>query len=75
MKGEAENRLLDQLLGHFKEKGWLTGGGKQRTDSTHVLSAIRERNRIECPDPRADVESSRVALRRRSDGDVREERM
>ena len=47
MNGEAEQRLLDQLLGHFKEKGWLSEGGKQRTDSTHVLSAIRERNRLE----------------------------
>ncbi len=34
-------------LGHFQEKGWLSPGGKQRTDSTHVLSAIRERNRLE----------------------------
>jgi transposase len=33
--GSAEQQLLDILLKQFKEKG------KQRTDSTHVLAAIR----------------------------------
>jgi transposase len=27
--------------------GWLKSHGQQRTDSTHVLAAIRELNRLE----------------------------
>lgn len=37
----AERRLFDLLLGHFRERGWIKERGKQRTDSTHVLAAIR----------------------------------
>ena len=45
--GEAE-RLLDDMLVKFKEKGWLKSRGRQRTDSTHVLGAVRQLNRLEC---------------------------
>ena len=45
--GRGEERLLEVLLKHLKEKGWLQAGGKQRTDSTHVLAAIRNLNRLE----------------------------
>lgn len=38
---------MDTLLKQFKERGWLTKRGKQRTDSTHVLAAIRNLNRLE----------------------------
>lgn len=38
---ESEQKLLDIVLKRFKEKGWLKERGKQRTDSTHVLAAIR----------------------------------
>ena len=47
MSGFAQQRLLDQLLAHFKERGWVKERVKQRTDSTHVLSAIRTVNRLE----------------------------
>jgi transposase len=40
--------LLDTLLTLLKERGWLTAGGKQRTDSTHVLAKIRALNRVLC---------------------------
>jgi transposase len=43
----AENRLLTLLLKHFQERGLLKAGGRQRTDSTHVLAAIRQLNRLE----------------------------
>ena len=33
---------------NFIERGWLKQRGKQRTDSTHVLAAIRTLNRLEC---------------------------
>ncbi len=45
--GRVELRLLDTLLARFAEHGWLKARGAQRTDSTHVLSAVRVLNRIE----------------------------
>lgn len=45
--GGKEQQLLDTLLKQFKERGWLKQRGKQRTDSTHVLAAIRTLNRLE----------------------------
>jgi transposase len=47
MKGGVEQQLLDLLLELFKERGWLKGRGKLRTDSTHVEAAIRTLNRLE----------------------------
>ncbi|GAC1438190.1 MAG: hypothetical protein NVSMB65_12500 [Chloroflexota bacterium] len=46
--GGAEHRLLDALLERCKEVGLLKPRGKQRTDSTHVLAAVRALNRLEC---------------------------
>lgn len=43
----AGQRLLDHLLMLFSAHGLLNGKGKQRTDSTHVLAAVRELNRLE----------------------------
>jgi len=45
--GGAEQQLLDDMLARFKELGLLKGGGRQRTDSTHVLAAVRKMNRLE----------------------------
>ncbi|MCL4410278.1 MAG: IS1182 family transposase [Gammaproteobacteria bacterium] len=45
--GQAEERLLDAILKAFEARGLLKAGGRQRTDSTHVLAAIRNLNRIE----------------------------
>jgi transposase len=47
INGELEQQLLDTLLAHCQEQGWLKAGGKQRTDATHVLGAIRAMNRLE----------------------------
>jgi len=41
-----EERVLDLLVAALKEKGLVKAGGKQRTDSTHVLAAVRELNRL-----------------------------
>jgi transposase len=46
--GSAEQLLLDAMLERFKAKGWLKARGRQRTDSTAVLAAIRTLNRLEC---------------------------
>lgn len=37
-----EERVLDTLLTRLGELGLLKAGGKQRTDSTHVVSAVRD---------------------------------
>jgi IS5 family transposase len=44
--GLAE-RALDLLLTALVDKGLLQAGGKVRTDSTHVLAAVRDLNRLE----------------------------
>lgn len=45
--GGAERRLLDLLVDCARGRGLLKGRGRQRTDSTHVLAAVRALNRIE----------------------------
>ena len=45
--GAAEDLLLTTMLTHFKARGLIKPRGKQRTDSTHVLAAIRNLNRLE----------------------------
>lgn len=44
---QAEQRLLDYMLTHFRERGLLKARGRQRTGSTHVLGAIRQLSRLE----------------------------
>jgi transposase len=46
--GHAEHLLFDLLLRHLRQRGLLKARGRQRTDSTHVLAAIRTLNRLEC---------------------------
>ncbi len=45
--GEAAQRLLDTLLTQLQEQDLLKARGRQRTDSTHVLGAVRTLNRLE----------------------------
>ena len=45
--GQAEQIMFETLLKLFKERNLLKAGGRQRTDSTHVLAAVRHLNRIE----------------------------
>jgi transposase len=45
--GEKQTLLLERLLERFREKKLLKVRGHQRTDSTHVLAAIRVMNRLE----------------------------
>ena len=47
MAGGAEQRLFEVLLTHLKARGWLTERQRQRTDSTHILAAVRSLNRLE----------------------------
>jgi transposase len=45
--GRAEDQLLDAMLARFQASGLLKARGRQRTDSTHVLAAIRALDRLE----------------------------
>jgi len=45
---EAGQRFLDAFLTACKARGWVKARGTQRTDSTHVLAAIRTLHRLAC---------------------------
>ena len=57
LAGENEALLLEKLLQRCRLKGLVKAGGKQRTDATRVLAAIRILNRLELAG-----ESMRAAL-------------
>lgn len=57
LSSNAEALLLDTLLAWCREKKLIKAGGRQRTDSTHVLAAIRAINRYELV-----LETMRAAL-------------
>jgi transposase len=45
--GQSEHLLLDTMLERFKERGLVKARGKQRTDSTYVLAAVRDLHFLE----------------------------
>jgi transposase len=45
--GGLEAAIFEALLARLIERGLLSAGGRQRTDSTHVLARIRSLNRLE----------------------------
>ena len=47
LEGGAEERLLHKLLEACQARGLLKARGRQRSDTTHVLAAIRTLNRLE----------------------------
>jgi hypothetical protein len=42
-----EEKVLDLLLARLKEMDLVGAGGNQRTDSTAVIAAVRDLNRLE----------------------------
>jgi transposase len=48
LEGGMERRLLDLLLERLEERGLIRKRGQQCSDSTDVLAAIQELNRLEC---------------------------
>ncbi|MFJ3310606.1 IS1182 family transposase, partial [Streptomyces sp. NPDC086549] len=46
-EGDAADRLLHVMLNRLVEAGLLKAGGRQRTDATHVLAAVRRLSRLE----------------------------
>ena len=47
VEGGAERVIFDRLLDLARQRGLVKAGGRQRTDSTHVLARIRDLNRLE----------------------------
>ena len=47
LSGGAERRRLDLLVQCARDRGLLKARGRQRTDSTQVLAAVRALNRVE----------------------------
>jgi transposase len=45
--GGLDQVVLDTLLGRLTAAGLVRAGGKMRTDSTHVIAAVRDLNRLE----------------------------
>jgi transposase len=46
--GNAEYVLFETLLTCLKQRGLVKARGRQRTDATHVLAAVRAINRVVC---------------------------
>jgi len=44
---QSEYLLLDKMLGHFRARGLIKARGRQRTDSTYVLGAVRDLHLLE----------------------------
>jgi transposase len=47
VQGSMEQALLDTLLKRCQERGWLKARGRQRTDSTYILGAVKALNQLE----------------------------
>src|SRR5262245_32752027 len=47
VQGSIEQALLDTLLKRWQERGWLNARGRQRTDSTSILGAVKALNPLE----------------------------
>lgn len=47
LRAEAGSRIFERLVEKVREGGWIKKRGVQRTDSTHVLAAVRRLNRVE----------------------------
>jgi len=48
VEGKAELLLFETMLSCLRDKGLLKARGRMRTDSTHILAAIRTLGRLEC---------------------------
>ncbi|MBK8989687.1 MAG: IS1182 family transposase [Chloroflexi bacterium] len=48
IEGSAELLLFETMLACLRDKGLLKVRGRMRTDSTHILAAIRSLSRLEC---------------------------
>ncbi len=47
IEGQAERLLFERLLDTMRQRELIKARGQQRTDSTHVVAAVRQLNRLE----------------------------
>ena len=47
IQAQAEHLLFETMLKMFRDRELLKAGGRQRTDSTYILSAVRHLHRLE----------------------------
>lgn len=48
IQGDVPYLLFEAMLNELKQRGFLKARGRQRTDATHVLAAVRAINRVVC---------------------------
>ena len=48
IEGQMEYLLFETMLTCLKQRGLLKAGGRQRTDATHVLAAVRAKSSVVC---------------------------
>jgi transposase len=48
LRGDIIQLLLERMLEQLRDRGLLKPHGRVRTDSTHILAAMRTLNRLEC---------------------------
>ena len=46
IEGQMEYLLFETMLTCLKQRGLIKAGGRQRTDATHALAAVRAVNRV-----------------------------
>jgi transposase len=65
LAADDQAERLQQMLARLRERGLLVRGGRQRTDATRVLAAVRELNRLELvtETPRAAGSTGRCGAR------------
>jgi transposase len=42
-----ESMVFEQVLAYLRERGLVAGGGRQRTDATHILGAVKRMSDVE----------------------------
>src|SRR5229473_705791 len=42
-----EGLVFERILAYLRERGYVKGGGKQRTDSTHIVGQVMDLSRLE----------------------------
>jgi DDE family transposase len=47
LEHEAERAVFERVVVYLRENGYIQAGGRQRTDSTHILGAVRDLSTVE----------------------------
>jgi transposase len=47
LEHEGERSVFERVVTYLREKGYVQAGGKQRTDITHILGAVRDLSTVE----------------------------